>query len=1116
MAVPLFAPRRAPAASAPAEQAASTTKKKQDGSSTAHATAARPMHTYAREAAALVLLASALYSVLALASFEADPMRPEVTGPNWVGPVGEAFSSLFSGAFGIAAWTIPLELSVLAGPLLGGKPSRASVARLGGDIVVLVILAALAHVAFPMATAFGALPLGGSVGELFGEVMRSLFSAIGSYIIGLTIVSLILVQRATFSFIELVAQVRAFFAKLGERGAFGLGAILKALRRVREIEKAADATDAKDRTSVAKNLTPSPTDVVITVLTDDSAQHRKDKPFEGEASASGEADKPQRKKRAASSKQAATNETNADGVPSSPSSDHGDAIALGATTPVPSEAVKVADDAKPAAKIVRNDEAKPVVKIARAEEPKRVVKAAVADAAKPVVKVAAATVGLEAAPVDAAKPAAKAVVPEDKRGPAIVAPPANPDAIVAAADMNAPDELFDAAVVPPSDKPAVRGGGSPRATKSRKAEVAEPRAERVAKTVRAEMVEVSAEDGAKAKKVEASAALVEDAPVQEDVVERPRAVKKTVTPPPVRAVAPQPIVERTVHVDDDDDAEDGQDEPGGLFLNDEPMDESDSPEPVAVVAASAAEVSKPVTLEKAKVREVVKVVPSFGKGFTLPSTTMLEPPGDECIVVDEDTLRENAGLLEKTLADYGVSGKVEEIHPGPTVTTFEVAPAAGTKVSKVASLADDLALGLSRKVRIIAPIPGKNRIGFELPNDRRVPVSMRELVEDRRFLELKAPLPCVLGRDIVGAPYFADLASMPHVIVAGATGAGKSVGLNVMLVSLLFRKSPAELRMLMIDPKVVELAPFDRIPHMLLPVVTDMKQASNALKWAVDEMERRYQLFANAGTKNIGTYNAWVEKVERGEARPPKPPANAKVAAISAEGLEVEVPAAKDGSDVAMPEKLPYIVIVVDEFADLMMQQGKDVEASVARLAQKARAAGMHVILATQRPSVDVITGMIKANFPTRIAFRVAQKVDSRTILDEQGAEHLLGRGDMLVKMNGATDTRRVQCPFVSEEEVQRITDFLRAQGEPVYDEAILKPRDEDGKEEDNDTENDPMYDAAVRIVAETRRCSTSWIQRKLGVGYNRAAKMVEAMERRGIVGPANGAKDREVLIAPL
>ncbi len=475
-----------------------------------------------------------------------------------------------------------------------------------------------------------------------------------------------------------------------------------------------------------------------------------------------------------------------------------------------------------------------------------------------------------------------------------------------------------------------------------------------------------------------------------------------------------------------------------------------------------------------------------------------------------------AGLLEKTLADYGVSGKVEEIHPGPTVTTFEVSPAAGTKVSKVASLADDLAMGLARKVRIIAPIPGKNRVGFEIPNPHRIPVNLRELVEDRRFVEMNVPLPCVLGRDIIGAPFFADLASMPHVIVAGATGAGKSVGLNVMLMSLLFRRSPEELRLLMIDPKVVELAPFDRIPHMLLPVVTDMKQAANALKWAVDEMERRYQLFANAGTKNITTYNGWVERIRSGEIKLPKRCIPQKVAAITADGLEVEVDQAQDGTDVELPGKIPFIVIVVDEFADLIMQQGKDVEAAVARLAQKARAAGMHVILATQRPSVDVITGMIKANFPTRIAFRVAQRVDSRTILDEQGAEHLLGKGDMLVKMNGQNDTRRVQCPFVTEEEVQRVTDFLRKQGEPVYDEAILKPRDEDGAVEEQDAEDDPLYDAAVKIVADTRRCSTSWLQRKLGVGYNRAAKIVETMEKRGIVGPANGAKDREVIIGSL
>ena len=416
---------------------------------------------------------------------------------------------------------------------------------------------------------------------------------------------------------------------------------------------------------------------------------------------------------------------------------------------------------------------------------------------------------------------------------------------------------------------------------------------------------------------------------------------------------------------------------------------------------------------------------------------------DPSLSIDRDKLLANAQTLIETLAHYGVQGKVEDILPGPTVTTYEVSPAAGTKVSKVAGLADDLALALARKVRIVAPIPGKNRIGFELPNDRRVKVVLRDLIEDRRFQTLDVPLPIVLGRDILGNPVYADLASMPHVIVAGATGAGKSVGLNVMLLSLLYRRSPDELRLLMIDPKVVELAPFDRIPHMLLPVVTDMKQAATALKWAVDEMERRYQIFADAGTKNIATYNAWVGRVARGEAKNPN---QRVVVGKDHNGLPDEV-RAETGSDegfVPLPEKLPWIVIVVDEFADLMMQQGKEVEAAVARLAQKARAAGMHVILATQRPSTDVITGTIKANFPTRIAYRVSQRVDSRTILDEQGAEHLLGMGDMLIRLNGTGETKRVQCPWVSEEEVQRVTDFLRAQGEPVYDDNILKPRDDE------------------------------------------------------------------------
>ena len=540
-----------------------------------------------------------------------------------------------------------------------------------------------------------------------------------------------------------------------------------------------------------------------------------------------------------------------------------------------------------------------------------------------------------------------------------------------------------------------------------------------------------------------------------------------------------------------------------------PPSEAVAPKMPTIVDTSAAVVKeRPEGVKRSGLRKPAK------DEFVLPSTDFLERIAtDPMAMVDKEQLLRNAERLIKTLSDYGVVGKVEEILPGPTVTTYEVSAASGTKVSKVASLADDLALSLGSKVRIIAPIPGKPRIGFELPNERRSPVGLRDLIEDRRFQTLDVPLPVVMGRDIVGNPVYADLASMPHVIVAGATGAGKSVGLNVMLTSLLYRRTPEDVRMLMIDPKVVELAPFDKIPHLLLPVVTDMKQAANALKWAVDEMERRYQLFADAGTKNIGTYNAWSEKVARGEIKNPNPKMVVGKDHNNLPDMVLAEPGTDEG-EAPLPERLPYIVAVVDEFADLMMQHGKDVEVSVARLAQKARAAGMHVILATQRPSVDVITGMIKANFPTRIAFRVAQKVDSRTILDEQGAEHLLGRGDMLIKLNGTNDTKRVQCPFVSEEEVELICDHLRAQGEPVYDENILKPRDEEGGAAgDDDAEKDALYDDAVRVVAETRRCSTTWLQRKLGLGYNHAARIVEMMEARGVIGPANGAKDREVLI---
>jgi len=506
--------------------------------------------------------------------------------------------------------------------------------------------------------------------------------------------------------------------------------------------------------------------------------------------------------------------------------------------------------------------------------------------------------------------------------------------------------------------------------------------------------------------------------------------------------------------------------------------------------------------------------------FELPPVDLLDRPDASVIRVDADALRENAELLTEKLAAYGVQGRVDEIHPGPVVTMYEFEPRSGTKVSKIAGLADDLAMALAaQKVRIVAPIAGKARVGFELPNDDRNTVRLREILEDRRWMNHTGALPIALGKDIAGQPVYTDLAKMPHLLVAGATGSGKSVALNVMLLSILAKKTPEEVRMLMIDPKVVELQVFDGIPHMLLPVVTDMKKAALALRWAVDEMERRYQLFADAGTRNIDTYNRRVDRVHRGDLSVEKfmPKRRGKVSAQDPSGKEVLLdPVDGESADAEQfePERLPYVVVVVDEFADLMMVAAKDVEACIARLAQKARAAGIHVILATQRPSVDVITGMIKANFPARVAFKVSQRQDSMTILGRSGAEHLLGMGDMLMIPPGSSDLERVHAAFVSEEEVRSVSDFLRQQGDPEYHDDILKPREDTGIETESD---DPLYDKAVNVVAEAGYCSISHVQRQLSVGYNKAAKLVERMEQEGVVGPPSSKAGgrREVLVSP-
>ena len=458
--------------------------------------------------------------------------------------------------------------------------------------------------------------------------------------------------------------------------------------------------------------------------------------------------------------------------------------------------------------------------------------------------------------------------------------------------------------------------------------------------------------------------------------------------------------------------------------------------------------------------------------------------------LDRQVMIDKAERLEKSLKQYGVIGKVSEIRPGPVVTMYEFSPEPGTRINKVVNLTDDLAMSLGAMRVRIAPIPGKTVIGIEVPNEEREMVYLKEVIADDVFQQATHSLPLALGKDIDGGPVAVDLAKMPHLLVAGTTGSGKSVAVNTMILSILYSLSPEEVRLILVDPKMLELSIYEGVPHLLLPVVTNPKKASCALLWAVAEMERRYKWLSIAGVRDIGSYNKSMTKN--------KPRSYTDDAT---------------GEEIQLPDSLARIVIVIDEFADLMMCAPKEVETSVARIAQKARAAGIHLIIATQRPSVDVITGLIKANFPSRMAFQVSSKIDSRTILDQVGAESLLGSGDMLFSDRGA-DLRRVHGCFVSDEEVHRIVAFIHKQGEPVYDLDILKQESSEKFNQESDEDNeDEMYDQAVALVAETQRASVSLVQRKLRIGYNRAARLVDQMEQEGIVSAAGGAGRREVLI---
>ena len=517
------------------------------------------------------------------------------------------------------------------------------------------------------------------------------------------------------------------------------------------------------------------------------------------------------------------------------------------------------------------------------------------------------------------------------------------------------------------------------------------------------------------------------------------------------------------------------------------------------------------TPKKVKIKKVEQTHFDFTKAdgkFQLPPFTLLEEAPHKDTRIKRDYLITNSRILEKKLSDFGVEGRVVEVLPGPVITMYELEPAPGVKINKITNLADDLALALmAPSIRIIAPIPGKSVIGIEIPNLKREQVFLKDVLDNTVFTGSPLRLPIALGVDFIGEPVIADLTKMPHLLIAGTTGSGKSVALNAMVCSILFKARPDDVKFLMIDPKRLELSSYEGIPHLMHPVVVDPKKASQVLRWTVEEMERRYRIISDLGVKSIDAYNELLLK-------------NPKAKASLKEQTQPETGDPGAITDQQSPQlnhvRLPYIVAIIDELSDLMMVAPHDVEESLTRLAQMARAAGIHLIIATQRPSVDVITGLIKANFPTRISFQVSSKIDSRTIIDQPGAEQLLGEGDMLFIPPGTSKLSRIHGAYVSDQEIARIVDFIKMQAQPAYDASIEKFELEAAHAQHDDEKFDEKYDEAIALVGELGQASISLVQRYMKIGYNRAARMIEQMEREGIVGPSDGAKPRKVLIRKL
>ena len=540
---------------------------------------------------------------------------------------------------------------------------------------------------------------------------------------------------------------------------------------------------------------------------------------------------------------------------------------------------------------------------------------------------------------------------------------------------------------------------------------------------------------------------------------------------------------------------------------DDSVGEINAPAPQAGLSQAQVEVTSPKAKPKQSRRAKAEAQPSLAlepsSVHQLPPLTLLtqHKPARPTEVLSKDALEANARMLETVLADFGIRGNIGKVRPGPVVTLYELEPAAGVRSSRVVGLADDIARSMSAVSARVAPVPGANVIGIELPNQSRELVSLRELLSSTDFESGKNKLTMALGKDIGGAPVMADLARMPHLLVAGTTGSGKSVGINTMILSLLYRLTPEQCRLILVDPKMLELSVYDDIPHLLAPVVTEPKKAVVALKWVVQEMENRYRKMAKIGVRNIDGFNERMREAQK---------SGETLSRRVQTGFDPESGEAVFEEEIIEPEVLPFIVVVIDEMADLMMVAGKEIEAAVQRLAQMARAAGVHLITATQRPSVDVITGTIKANFPSRISFQVTSKIDSRTVLGEQGAEQLLGQGDMLF-MGGGGRVQRVHGPFVSDEEVEKVVSFLKRQGPPHYIEQVTQEPEENA--EALEPSGDTLYDQAVAIVTRDGRASTSYVQRRLQIGYNRAARLIEQMEEQGIISPPNASGKREILV---